>query len=227
MQALSGRSQVAAAASPGDVFRRGGGACAAASTAGPTPRRAAAASARVVPRRYTIPCTVTPTTAAAAARASRPEPLQAISGASTDTVETATVTPSPLLGQSYPNKGQLHPYKDGSGSPAQGGLDTVAPSQLIGNTPLLDLSSYSLNPSVKILAKCEYVNPSGSIKDRIAQHIITRAMATGKLRGGMTVVAATSGNTGAAIAMTCALKGRALHEIPFSASYKPYKPQRV
>ena len=83
----------------------------------------------------------------------------------------------------------------------------VSPQQLIGSTPLLDLSAYSLNPNVKILAKCEYLNPSGSIKDRIAQHIITQSIASGKLRPGMTVVAATSGNTGAAIAMACALRG--------------------
>ena len=57
------------------------------------------------------------------------------------------------------------------------------------------------------MAKCEYLNPSGSIKDRIAQHIINQAEASGDLRPGMTVVAATSGNTGAAIAMACALRG--------------------
>ena len=71
----------------------------------------------------------------------------------------------------------------------------------------MDLSAYSLNPNVKILAKTEYLNPSGSIKDRIAQHMIANAERTGRLRPGMTVVAATSGNTGSAIAMTCALRG--------------------
>ena len=79
--------------------------------------------------------------------------------------------------------------------------------QLIGGTPLLDLSQYSLNPKVKIMAKCEYLNPSGSIKDRIAQHIIAQAESSGQLKPGMTVVAATSGNTGAAIAMASALRG--------------------
>ena len=79
--------------------------------------------------------------------------------------------------------------------------------QLIGGTPLLDLSQYSLNPNVKIMAKCEYLNPSGSIKDRIAQHIIAQAESSGQLKPGMTVVAATSGNTGAAIAMASALRG--------------------
>ena len=85
--------------------------------------------------------------------------------------------------------------------------EPVSPDQLIGGTPLLDLSAYSLNPSVRILAKCEYLNPSGSIKDRIAQHMINQAERSGQLKPGMTVVAATSGNTGAAIAMACALRG--------------------
>ena len=79
--------------------------------------------------------------------------------------------------------------------------------QLIGGTPLLDLSQYSLNKKVKIMCKCEYLNPSGSIKDRIAQHIIAQAEASGELKPGMTVVAATSGNTGAAIAMASAQRG--------------------
>ena len=79
--------------------------------------------------------------------------------------------------------------------------------QLIGGTPLLDLSQYSLNSKVKIMCKCEYLNPSGSIKDRIAQHIIAQAEASGELKPGMTVVAATSGNTGAAIAMASAQRG--------------------
>ena len=79
--------------------------------------------------------------------------------------------------------------------------------QLIGGTPLLDLSQYSLNAKVKIMCKCEYLNPSGSIKDRIAQHIIAQAEASGELKPGMTVVAATSGNTGAAIAMASAQRG--------------------
>ena len=51
----------------------------------------------------------------------------------------------------------------------------VSPEQLIGGTPILDLSAYSLNPKVRILAKTEYLNPSGSIKDRIAQHMLSNA----------------------------------------------------
>lgn len=79
--------------------------------------------------------------------------------------------------------------------------------QLIGNTPMVDLSSLSANPQVRIFGKCEFANPSGSIKDRIADHILTRAEQEGKLKPGGTVVAATSGNTGAAVAMIAAMKG--------------------
>ena len=60
---------------------------------------------------------------------------------------------------------------------------------------------------MKILGKCEFANPSGSIKDRIADHILTTAEAEGKLKPGGTVVAATSGNTGASVAMISAMKG--------------------
>ena len=78
---------------------------------------------------------------------------------------------------------------------------------IIGNTPLLDLSRLSKTKGVKILAKAEYLNPSGSIKDRIAQHIIDCAERDGKLKPGDTLVASTSGNTGAAVAMVAAIRG--------------------
>jgi len=83
--------------------------------------------------------------------------------------------------------------------------------QLIGQTPLVDLSAL-LDPEaqekgVKVLAKAEFLNPGYSIKDRIIQHFFTEAEAKGELRSGMTVVAASSGNTGAATAMMCAMKG--------------------
>ena len=78
---------------------------------------------------------------------------------------------------------------------------------IIGNTPLLDLSRMSKTKGVKILAKAEYLNPSGSIKDRIAQHIIDCAERDGKLKPGDTLVASTSGNTGAAVAMVAAIRG--------------------
>ena len=77
----------------------------------------------------------------------------------------------------------------------------------IGNTPLVDLSKLSPNPNVKIYGKCEFMNPGLSIKDRIAKHILDVAEKSGQLKPGGTVVAASSGNTAAAISMMCAIRG--------------------
>jgi cysteine synthase len=80
---------------------------------------------------------------------------------------------------------------------------------LIGNTPLLDLTHLA-SPQVdgvRVLAKAEFMNPGFSIKDRIASHILSEAEKEGVLKPGGTVVAASSGNTGAATAMICAMRG--------------------
>ncbi|MDQ8039913.1 MAG: cysteine synthase family protein [Rickettsiella sp.] len=77
----------------------------------------------------------------------------------------------------------------------------------IGNTPLVNLAKLSPNKQVTILAKCEFMNPSGSIKDRIVDYIIRDAERQGLLKPGGTIVENTSGNTGAAIAMIAAIKG--------------------
>lgn len=77
----------------------------------------------------------------------------------------------------------------------------------IGNTPLVKLEKLSPNKQVTILAKCEFLNPSGSIKDRIVAYIIRDAEERGLLKPGGTIVENTSGNTGAAIAMLAAIKG--------------------
>ena len=69
----------------------------------------------------------------------------------------------------------------------------------IGNTPIIKLNG--------IYIKLEQLNPSGSVKDRIAKYIIEKAERTGKLKRGYSVVEATSGNTGIAFSMVCALKG--------------------
>lgn len=69
----------------------------------------------------------------------------------------------------------------------------------VGDTPLLDIDG--------VFAKCEFLNPSGSIKARIAKYIIERAEETGAIRPGDTIVEATSGNTGNAFAMVAAVKG--------------------
>lgn len=81
--------------------------------------------------------------------------------------------------------------------------------ELIGNTPMVELSRFADHYSVegRILAKLENLNPSGSKKDRIALHMIEEAEKSGKLKPGQTVIEETSGNTGNALAMVCAVKG--------------------
>ena len=78
---------------------------------------------------------------------------------------------------------------------------------LIGNTPLVEIRRVNPNPRVPILAKLEYLNPGGSIKDRAALSMIEAAERSGELTPGKTVVEATSGNTGIGLAMVCTLKG--------------------
>lgn len=79
--------------------------------------------------------------------------------------------------------------------------------QTIGNTPVVELKRYSINPKVKILAKLEGNNPSGSIKDRIALYMILDAERSGFLKSGQKIIEATSGNTGIGLAMISAVKG--------------------
>ena len=77
----------------------------------------------------------------------------------------------------------------------------------IGNTPLVELKSFSPRPGVQIFAKLEGVNPSGSIKDRIAKKMIEEAEASGVLKPGSILLEPTSGNTGIALAMIARVKG--------------------
>lgn len=77
----------------------------------------------------------------------------------------------------------------------------------IGNTPLVKLSKINPFPHVDIWVKLEFLNPSGSIKDRIVQYIIDHAIKNGLLTPGGTIVENTSGNTGAAAAMLGAIHG--------------------
>ncbi|MEM3574499.1 MAG: cysteine synthase A [Candidatus Bathyarchaeia archaeon] len=78
---------------------------------------------------------------------------------------------------------------------------------LIGNTPLMKLNISHEGEDFEILAKLEFMNPSGSVKDRIAKYIIEQAERSGILRKGDTIVEATSGNTGIALSMVAAAKG--------------------
>ena len=77
----------------------------------------------------------------------------------------------------------------------------------IGNTPLVEITRLNPNPDVKILAKLEYVNPGGSIKDRAALFMIEAGEKSGELTRDKTVIEATSGNTGIGLALVCAVKG--------------------
>lgn len=81
--------------------------------------------------------------------------------------------------------------------------------QLIGNTPLLELTHIEKELGLKatILAKLEYLNPAGSIKDRVAKVMIDDAEKSGKLKEGGTIIEPTSGNTGIGIASVCASRG--------------------
>ncbi|HZR40021.1 MAG TPA: cysteine synthase family protein [Ktedonobacteraceae bacterium] len=79
--------------------------------------------------------------------------------------------------------------------------------ETIGNTPLVELKSFSPRPGVEIYAKLEGANPSGSIKDRVAKKMIEEAEADGTLKPGSILLEPTSGNTGIALAMISRIKG--------------------
>lgn len=77
----------------------------------------------------------------------------------------------------------------------------------IGHTPLIRLEKMSEQSGCTIVAKAEFLNPGGSVKDRIARHIILEAERRGALRPGSTIVEVTSGNTGISLAMVGAMRG--------------------
>ena len=79
--------------------------------------------------------------------------------------------------------------------------------EMIGNTPMIDVSVLSPNPDVRILGKMEGQNPAGSVKDRIALNMIHEAEADGTLTPGRTIIEPSSGNTGIAMAMIAKIKG--------------------
>jgi cysteine synthase B len=78
---------------------------------------------------------------------------------------------------------------------------------MIGNTPMVDVSRLSPNPDVRIVAKLEGQNPFGSVKDRIAKSMIEHAEKSGQLQPGQTILEPSSGNTGIALAAIAQLKG--------------------
>ena len=83
--------------------------------------------------------------------------------------------------------------------------------EAIGNTPLVELANINGRPGVRILCKLEGCNPGGSVKDRPALFMISKAEARGELEMGRTILKPTSGNTGIAIAMIGAAKGYRVH----------------
>lgn len=78
---------------------------------------------------------------------------------------------------------------------------------LIGGTPLVELHGVTENSKARVLAKLEFYNPANSVKDRIGKAIVEAAEASGELKPGGTIVEATSGNTGIALALAGAAKG--------------------
>ncbi|MNM95557.1 Cysteine synthase [compost metagenome] len=80
-------------------------------------------------------------------------------------------------------------------------------TELVGDTPVVKLSRLISEQDAEVYVKLEYFNPSGSVKDRAASHMITEAERQGLLRPGATIIEPTSGNTGIGLAMNAAAKG--------------------
>ncbi len=94
-------------------------------------------------------------------------------------------------------------------------------TDVIGKTPIVALDRLSPPGGARILAKMEYLNPGGSVKDRIALSMIQDAEQSGRLKPGMTIVEATSGNTGIGLAMLCAKLGyRLVLTMPETMSFE-------
>lgn len=98
-------------------------------------------------------------------------------------------------------------------TPMAGIPEAIAPARhssvldMIGNTPVVDVSVLSPNPAVQIYAKMEMQNPFGSVKDRVAKAMIESAERDGLLRPGQTILEPSSGNTGIALAAIARIKG--------------------
>ncbi len=92
-------------------------------------------------------------------------------------------------------------------------------TELIGNTPLVKLNTPSTHSGATILGKCEFMNPTSSVKDRIGYNMIKTALAEGTINSDSTIIEPTSGNTGIALASTCAaLKLKLILTMPESMS---------
>ncbi|MBR4528990.1 MAG: cysteine synthase A [Lachnospiraceae bacterium] len=102
------------------------------------------------------------------------------------------------------------------------GAIRTAATELIGNTPILAITRFAGKKGVegaKLYAKLEYLNPAGSVKDRIALAMITKEEQSGRLKPGATIIEPTSGNTGIGLAMVAAVRGyRAILTLPDTMS---------
>ena len=95
---------------------------------------------------------------------------------------------------------------------------------LIGNTPLVKINALSEETGATILGKCEFMNPTSSVKDRIAYNMINEAMKRGEIDKDTTIIEPTSGNTGIGLAAICAAKGlRLILTMPESMSMERRK----
>ncbi len=79
--------------------------------------------------------------------------------------------------------------------------------ELIGHTPVVEISQFPLPEGVRIFAKLEFMNPGGSVKDRLGIELLTEAFSSGKLQAGGTVIEPTAGNTGIGLALAAINKG--------------------
>lgn len=99
----------------------------------------------------------------------------------------------------------MNPYYDLLNKPCGGTFSDIVES--IGHTPLVELKTLSPKEDVRVYAKMESANPTGSVKDRVARAMIESAEETGAIAPGQTILEPTSGNTGIALAMICRRKG--------------------
>ncbi|MCZ6596438.1 MAG: pyridoxal-phosphate dependent enzyme, partial [Planctomycetota bacterium] len=84
-------------------------------------------------------------------------------------------------------------------------LDSIL--ETIGNTPMVRLRTIGRKTGCTFLAKCEFLNAGGSVKDRIGKRMVEEAQKAGRIEPGDTLIEPTSGNTGIGLALVCAVKG--------------------
>ncbi len=104
-----------------------------------------------------------------------------------------------------PDAETLRPHAH-EGTPPHGGR---YPSIIdaIGHTPLVEIPRMCPNPNVRLYAKLEFMNPTGSVKDRVAKALIEDLERSGRLQPDSIIIEPTSGNTGIALAMICRIRG--------------------